>query len=424
MLNTFYSFIILVGSMFLGSSLAGFSQVPCPDSRAVDPVSITASTQFGHSLRTQGEKSQGLDPIKAEDKGSNSADTIRIRTDLIIHDVVVTNQSGEGVSGLKKENLILTERGIPSPVELFFRGDDPCKLRSIILILDNSGEQGLSFKYSIQAALTLVDRLRPLDKMAVVTTDFRVGTPFTYDKTLLKRSLESLGAKGVEPGSGLEFDTLLAVLNEMFASDGSQRIVVFQGDGNEVIWLKQDGSFPVRFSKVVRESERYGRGERSFAYGDVVEALERSGATVYSIIPGIKFLGFSKKEQLDRARVSLEKNFAILGIGSPDPIQQKELIERFAPAAVERNSGGQTAMVRIAELSGGDSVFVERPQDIGSAYSAIFGMIEGRYSIGYYSNFEEQDVRKINTEIVVRGHPEYKVSVRSRNEVIYKKSKK
>lgn len=49
--------------------------------------------------------------------------------------------------------------------------------------------------------------------MAIVTGDLKLRLDFTRDKILLKKTLDSLN---VEWDYNIEFDTLLAVLNEMF----------------------------------------------------------------------------------------------------------------------------------------------------------------------------------------------------------------
>ena len=73
---------------------------------------------------------------------------------------------------------------------------------------------------------------------------------------------------------------------------------------------------------------------------------------------------------------------------------------------------GQTAMSKIAELSGGYTSFIEKPENAENVYSNIFTTIKNRYVFGYYSTNQEQDRKLRNIKIEVRNHPEYIVTGR------------
>src|SRR5207253_8126618 len=143
------------------------------------------------------------------------------------------------------------------------------------------------------------------DKMAIVTVDVRLLVDFTENKTLLKKTLDSLEKRILETrgipgdGGGLEFEALLATLNEMFEEKNRQPIIIFQGDATEVMWLKPDKDAPYPISDSIREiigmshwnKERWERPMSHLGFSDVKEAIERSRATIYSVATGIRFLG-------------------------------------------------------------------------------------------------------------------------------------
>ncbi len=91
-----------------------------------------------------------------------------------------------------------------------------------------------------------------------------------------------------------------------------------------------------------------------------------------------------------------------------------ETFSRGENAFVPRSflTAGQTAMFKVAELSGGETVFIEKPEDAEKAYANIFENIKNRYVIGYYSIDEERDEKRRNIKIEVRNHPEYIVTGR------------
>lgn len=329
---------------------------------------------------------------------------------MVVSDVLVTDQKGNLITGLKKDDFVVMEDGAPQTTELFSIGENASIPRSIVLIIDKSPAQGPYLKNSVAAAKSLVDKLNPQDKMAIVTDDLKLRLNFTQDKNLLKKTLDSLDTQW---DWNIEFDTLLAVLNEMFNEENRQRIIIFQSDGAGIIWLKPDKEhpYPVSYSTLYNSGMKW-TGEkaiRKFGFSEVKEAIEKSRATIYSVIPGIKFLGFSQKEQLARAKITLmdlSKSFGRKESSLP------AIIKEFQWAEAETKVAGQTAMFRVAELSGGNSGFIEKPEDAENIYSEIFTVIKNRYGIGYYPTYQKRDGKRREVKIEVRGHPEYVVTGR------------
>lgn len=374
------------------------------------PKENIRTTSLGTSLEKFGKKKRRDSQPKQNDHRPDYEDIIRVKTDLVDNAVLVTNQKGNVVLGLQKDDFIVRDDGVPQRIEIFsFDGNAPLP-RSIVLIIDCAPPQFPYLKQSVEAAKVLVDKLAPQDEMAIVTVNLKRRLDFTQDKTVLKKALDALEAKW---DYNIEIDTLLAVLNEMFQEQDRQRIVIFQGDGTEIIWLKQDKEHPYRVSySTLYKSGMKWTGEKSiraFGFADVREAIERSKATIYSVIPGTRFLGLSKDEQLARAKTTLsELNKSFGG-------KEKELpaiIRELQSAEVERKMAGQTAMFKVAELSGGFADYLERPEDAENVYSNIFTVIKNRYVIGYYPTNQERDGKRREVKIEVRNHPEYVVTER------------
>src|SRR5205085_7611428 len=137
---------------------------------------------------------------------------------------------------------------------------------------------------------------------------------------------------------------------------------------------------------------------------------ERSRATIYSVIPGIRFLGLSAKEQLARARLSiLETNRFFKWDKESD---MTAIVGYYQYARAEANTAGQTAMFKVAELSGGFTSFVEKPEDAENVYSDIFTIIKNRYVMGYSPTNRNRDGKLRQLTIQVRNHPEFTVTGR------------
>lgn len=412
-------------SLFSGQTLPS----PSPDK----------TKTFGSSLEKYKNKKQRDFQKNRKSKEVNDGEVIQVDTDLVVNNVLVTDQKGKMITNLKKDDFVVTDDGVPQTVEIFSSGENASVPRSIVLIIDYYAAQSPYLENSIQAAKLLVDKLNPTDKMAVVTVDVKLRIDFTQDKNLLKKNLDlfeknitgdwrnlkrdtlgrtgnffdRLRKNGTMPGSGLEFESLLAVLNEMFTTEDYRPIIIFQGDGNEIIWLEPDDDAPYPISNSIRNKSgmRYTgkKAMRNFGFSEVRQAIEKSRATIYSVIPGVKFFGFSKKERMARAKISLENFYGtIFGQKEYSP----NLISEFQATEAERQTAGQTAMVKVAELSGGDTYFAEKPQDAENIYANIFANVENRYVIGYYLTNQDQSGRLRNVKIEVRDHPKYIITAR------------
>lgn len=398
----------------LGLASFAFGQTPSAKPTPVPSASPEQRRDFGSSLRRyERRRRQQGSPAKPQSNEANSEEIVRVATDLVVSDVLVTNQKGNLIVGLQKDDFMVTEDGVPQTIGTFSFGENASFPRSVVLIIDCAPPQAFRLKKSIEAAKVLVDKLAPQDKMAIVTVDVKLRVDFTQDKALLKRILDSLEKEDPWIGRNMEFDTLLAVLNEMFDEENRQRIVVFQGDGSQIIWLKpdKDAPYPVSYSTLDRSGLRYTR-ERSFSqygFSDVKEAIERSRATIYSVIPGIRFVGLSPKEQLAQAKITLaESNKAFGGKEGDLPA----IIREYQYAEAERRTAGQTAMFKVAELSGGFADFIEKPEDAENVYANILTVIKNRYVIGYYPTNRQRDGRRREVRIQVRNHPEYVITGR------------
>ena len=401
-------FFILL--LFLALVPFSFGQTPSasPIPMQSAPPEQPRIRNFGSSLKRY-EKKEPKKPQTTNNERDD--DVVRVSADLVVSDVLVTNQKGNVILGLQKEDFIVTEDGAPQTVQIFAPGESATVPRSVVLIIDCGIPQVPYMKTSIEAAKILVDKLAPQDKMAIVTNDLKLRLDFTQDKSLLKKTLDSLNAGW---NWNIEFNTLLAVLNETFNDERRQRIIIFQGDGTEIIWLKPDKDAPyqVSYSTLERSGLRWTRESSlpKFGFSEVKEAIESSRATIYSVIPGIKFLGLSKEEQLTRAKLSIAEWHKFFK-GDKES-NMPAIVRYYQYAEAERTTAGQAAMFKVAELSGGFTSFLEKPEDAENVYSDIFTVIKNRYVMGYSPTNRNRDGRLRQLTVQVRNHPEFTVTGR------------
>lgn len=401
----FIRLVFFIGVIILASSEFAFAQTILKEQNK--------TKDFGKSLKKYDKKNiRNSKDFKDNDKNSTEdEETIRIKTDLVISNVLVLNQKGNVIAGLKQSDFLVTEDGIPQEISVFSHGQSETVPRSIVLIIDHSGSIGPYIENSIKASKNLVDKLKPQDKMAIVTDDVELLADFTNDKTLLKNKLDSLQEKTLSKirGKSFQYSALLAVLNEMFDEDDIIRLVIFQSDGDEIAMLKGDKESLIlpKTLRVIAKKNGFGE-ERSFGFGDIKEAIKNSRVTIYSVIPKARFTGFSREEQLKRAKLSLQNTYRFY-FATMNENHISRQVKKFQSLEIELRLGWESGMIEVAKLSGGYADFIEKPEDAENVFSTIFTTFENKYIVGYYPINPNQDGKSHNIKIEIRGHPEYMV---------------
>lgn len=371
---------------------------------------------FGASLRP-GYIKKKAEPENSKPKTNDSEDNdiIRVDTDLVVTDLLVVNDKGFAVNGLKKNDFIVSEDKTPQTIDTFSQGEGGTVPRSIVLVMDYSGSLRPYIKTSVAAAKVLVDKLKPQDRMAIVTDDVELLTNFTRDKKLLKEKLDTREdyTRSRKFGRSKQFSALLATLNELFDMEDIRPIVIFQTDGDEYSFLK--GNFQHRPAELanlsVPPSMQELISERTFSYQDIVTAAEKARATVYSIIPGRRFLGLLPDEQMAQARLSQEDR---TNAADSDFARRrsKESIERNVRYYADLIPRIHKSVASVAITSGGWAEYLETPDKADSIYSKVLTDINNRYLIGYYPTNQTRDGKRRTVKIEVRNHPEYRIFAR------------
>jgi hypothetical protein len=198
---------------------------------------------------------------------------------------------------------------------------------------------------------------------------------FTHDKELLKEQLESLRKKVLagKVGKSLQYDALMATLKEMFSVEDIRPIIIFQTDGDQLMKV------------------------RGFSFQDVEVTVEKSRATIYTVIPG-SLIGLSTKDTEERAGRAMTEIFG----NYPRPL---DMIYAYARERLKEH----LAIASLAKLSGGWPDSLDKPEQADEVYGRIFADINQRYVIGYYPTNKERDGKRRSVKIEVRGHPEYTV---------------
>lgn len=389
-------FSLLSTPFLLTGAAQSSSSKPAPRRDTFGSSLGQAKTDLGKpsETRTSGGETAGASP---------AVDVIRVETSLVVNDVLVTDATGtRSIRGLNKDDFVVTEDGSPQQIATFTLGDDARHLpRSIVLIIDRSASQVAYLEQSIAAAKKLVEQLAPTDRVAIVDDSVKLWVDFTNNRGRLKSALDAI-EKQTKDGfvsSSFQFSALLATIRELMDSKRERPIIVFQTDGDEAFFL----GFKSREGKTV--------STKPYSLEDIYMEVQRSRVKIYTVIPSDRLIGIPEDELLSRGRELLRKEArtwnekynkfgAATAMGEPGT-------DNYTRSIIQTFAQGQAAAAHVAELTGGWTEFLEKPELAATIYARILSDINSRYVIGYYPTNKTNDGQLRKVRIEVRGHPEY-----------------
>ena len=345
--------------------------------------------KFGSSLKRlkwDPDKQVAVESEQDNQKRSREigqGDVIKVETNLVVLDLFVTEQTKlRVVTGLGKDDFVVTEDAVTQQISMFSVGADPSLPRSIVLIIDFSSSMSRFLEKSVEAAKILVNRLGPKDEMAIVNDEVELMVGFTGDKKRLKTALDSLKNRPRGANGSRQLSALFVTLRELSNAGQGRPIIIIQSDGDEIMNLRDQGP---------RAEEQPSTWE--FGLADIQAAALGTRATIYTLIPGERLIGVPLEDARLRVRRSM--------VGD----QEDRYINTITPFRVR----AQEAITSVADISGGWAAYLESPERSDELYERILADINQRYVIGYYPTNEARDGRLRKVQVEVRGHPEYVV---------------
>ena len=402
---------------------------------------------FGSSLKRlrwdEVKKELVFDKPKSGSHSTDEEDVIRIESNLVAWDVLVVDEAGRVVRGLKPDDFIIAEDGIPQTVGHFLLGDNQTVPRTIVLIIDYSGSQLPYIRTSVEAAKVLVDSLGPLDQMAIVTDDVELLLDYTDNKKEMKKKLDSLlqrtqrrdgffsMGKERQLGKSSQYSALMATFNEMFDDQDRRPIIILQTDGDEIYHLRDaviTYKPPPDLPEETRRSNESFELQRQlwlqkkrtvFSLADLYRTAEKSHATLYTIIPGPQLVGVDQNIRIERVKADMmrSRDATLSKLSAAERKLADERDEQiwrlFSPANLKARASElyavQLGLAALAPRTGGWTDFLETPDQASSIYTRIHSDINNRYVIGYYPTNKTHDGKRRGIKVEVKGHPEYTV---------------
>jgi VWFA-related protein len=154
---------------------------------------------------------------------------ISVNLDLVLLHASVRDGGGRFASGLREENIAVSEDGVRQSIRLFRDEDTPV---TVGLVVDHSGSMGRKLDDVISAARAFVGFSNPLDEMFVVNFNENVelGLPgFTNSSEILERAILK------DPALGMTalYDAIALGMERLQAGTREKKVLIVISDGGD-----------------------------------------------------------------------------------------------------------------------------------------------------------------------------------------------
>jgi VWFA-related protein len=149
---------------------------------------------------------------------------ISVQSSLVNVDAVVTDNDGNLVTGLKRDNFRILDEGQPQQISNFAPTDAPI---TIVMLVEFSGRMGGYFGYKAQYwADGFLQHLKPQDWVALKTFDLRttLQVDFTQDKREIDDAIRTLGFPTFHEAN--LFDAVYETIDQLRDVKGKKSILV------------------------------------------------------------------------------------------------------------------------------------------------------------------------------------------------------
>lgn len=161
---------------------------------------------------------------QAQEKAQSPDYSISVESNLVALDVLVTDEDGNVLAGLKKDNFRILDNGKPQVITQFEPTDDPI---TIVILMEYSG---LAYDYFAYKAAYwgsgFLDHLDSKDWVALVTYDMRstIQVDFTHNKVEVRDALSTLSYPGFSEAN--LFDAIAYTLEKLEHVKGKKSILL------------------------------------------------------------------------------------------------------------------------------------------------------------------------------------------------------
>ncbi len=267
--------------------------------------------------------------------------TLKLDTNLVTVPVTALDREGKRVTNLTRGDFRISENDLEQEIAQFSPVEETF---DIALILDASNSASSKLEEIKRAAMAFVERMRPQDRVMVVSFDYRVcvESEFTADREQIRRAINA-----VKTGSGFDvnvYDSVELTLTERLKKLRSRKAIVLFTEGSD-----DGGHFAT---------------ERSLR-----EKVAESNAPVYVIL--YDTYDEAARKMRARAPATPASDFQFL----------KETYQKTADLLLD-----------AASLSGGRLYRADALTDLENSFSRIAEDLRNQYWLSYYPKDESRNV--------------------------------
>lgn len=291
-------------------------------------------------------------PTEPEDQGLLGK---AIETTEVVVPVIVTDNYGRFVQGLKKADFAVREDGVSQVIEDFSDASSPF---SVALLIDLSLSTKNKLEEIKRTATDFVKLLQPRDRVLVVAFDERVRFvgDFTGDQKELEKSIKSLKTSYLTS----LYDAIDLTIREKLRNQKGRKAIVVLSDGVD-------------------------SGSKKATYQSVMDLITRSGIIAYSVRYETRNDGSKQINPQDLPNLS----------GAPSvikhmfPQQPRGTFQKQAPR--DRDLLGIEFLRELAMRSGALYIRSESEIMTAGALNLIANEIRNQYTIVYDPKNKNQD---------------------------------
>lgn len=277
-------------------------------------------------------------------------DIVRVSTSLITVPAQVMDRNGRFMGNLRKEDFLIYENGVEQQLSYFGSIEQPF---TVALLLDVSGSTQTRLQAIRAAANAFIGRLRPNDRLILVSFDGKINV-LTEAVTVSQLRRLKLRLDALNDGTVL-YDTVDAVLNQRLASIPGRKAVVLLTDGVD------QGSKRASRKQNLHDADESDVMFYTVQYNTLPQLPER-----LSHIPDPKIRA--------RMQSKMEKEYAI----------------------------GASYLRILADETGGRLYNADTLVDIQQSFGSIMDELGRQYSLGYYPKGEVRSGEKRDIKVRVR----------------------
>ena len=317
----------------------------------------------------------------------DESEVVRVTSNLVVVPVAVTDESGNAVQGLKREDFRLEEEGRAQELAAVGTADEVPL--DIVILFDISSSVTAKNFFTMQqeaAARFLRQVMKPVDRAAVVTIADKptLVQPLAPGETVAASLLKIPAAARATPTAFYDSVNFAAKYLNDNAPGRNRRVIlaITDGDDNFSAAVREQTVAEYEAQKKAEAQEATRPvGERAAARRDLQARHHRAVAAVQRAVQGADVVFYS------------------INPGGPS-VRLNEISTR-----------AQTGMQQVAEATGG-TAYVPRNEELETIFRQVAAELRAQYLLQYLSNNQAAAGKFLRIKVTTPPRPDARIRAR------------